>query len=99
MQFFQKNFTRRHGRVHESEIQMFHELPESLMVRLHEEMYTPVLATSAYFVKFIDVDRPLIANICHQSFRMTHYLPHQECIVKRGGNVHDCFCMLARFLL
>merc|ERR1712083_674889 len=60
---------------------MFQEIPQSLLARLHQEMYWPVMCNNVFFCKFLHVGRRLVNKLCHHACWTGTYLPHLDVFV------------------
>lgn len=52
-------------RLHESDVAAFKNLPEDLLQRLHDEVYTPVISMHPLFGHLSQTEEPVLSNICH----------------------------------
>eukprot|EP00440_Ansanella_granifera_P053231 gb/GFBE01057707.1/.p1 GENE.gb/GFBE01057707.1/~~gb/GFBE01057707.1/.p1 ORF type:complete len:459 (+),score=59.94 gb/GFBE01057707.1/:1-1377(+) len=73
----------------ESQIKFFELMPESMRVRLHEEMYMPVLHDSIMLQPFIRVDRFVWSKICHLAVFEVFVMPRQD--VFKDGTPADTY--------
>eukprot|EP00933_Yihiella_yeosuensis_P047786 TRINITY_DN43715_c0_g1_i1.p1 TRINITY_DN43715_c0_g1~~TRINITY_DN43715_c0_g1_i1.p1 ORF type:complete len:399 (+),score=27.36 TRINITY_DN43715_c0_g1_i1:3-1199(+) len=55
--------------VHEAEIPVLKQLPQSLRIRLRGELYMPCLKGSQLFVNMYLVDPGFLLNVCHSCFK------------------------------
>ncbi|CAJ1398274.1 unnamed protein product [Effrenium voratum] len=59
-------------------------LPDSLKIRLHSEIYWPAFTTSGLFSRVLHIDEPLLNKICSDAFK-EHYSP-PECVFLEGAS-------------
>lgn len=52
-------------RLHESDVAAFKNLPEDLLQRLHDEVYTPVISMHPLFGHLSQTEEMVLSNICH----------------------------------
>jgi len=76
--FIQLSQRKRLKKVYEVQIHSFTGLPESMKLRLHDEMFLPVLTCSAIFQGVIHEDRYASMMICHRAMSETTYIPCQD---------------------
>lgn len=81
LKFFKQNYRKRQKRIHEQDIPFFHDVPESMKIRLHEEVYMPIVSMSPMFSRFLDVGKSLIIQVCHTAFAELFYVPQQDVFV------------------
>lgn len=96
-QFFSQNYQAGKKRVHESDIRFFSELPESLMIQLHEELYQPVLLDHVLFRMIVVSDRSLVRKICHTALQEISFLPRQDVFI--DGTEADGMYFVTRSIL
>eukprot|EP00930_Biecheleria_cincta_P038406 TRINITY_DN26388_c0_g1_i1.p1 TRINITY_DN26388_c0_g1~~TRINITY_DN26388_c0_g1_i1.p1 ORF type:complete len:750 (-),score=108.20 TRINITY_DN26388_c0_g1_i1:142-2391(-) len=72
-----------HDRVlKETEIPTFEEIPESLRIKLHEELYMPFLEGARFMEGRDDTDTQLMSKICHYAITEERQGPRQDIFVE-----------------
>lgn len=80
-QFFGENYHLHKKRVHESDLKFFAEIPESLRIQLHEELYKPLLLGHLLFKVISSSDMSLMRKICHLAMGELSLLPRQDVFI------------------
>jgi len=76
--FVRENYRRCRTRVKESDIPLFAEIPESMRIQLHEQMYMKFLDENPLLAPFAAIDRLTAVKVCHLAFTEASYIPHQD---------------------
>uniref|UniRef100_A0A7S2KAB3 Ion transport domain-containing protein n=1 Tax=Zooxanthella nutricula TaxID=1333877 RepID=A0A7S2KAB3_9DINO len=63
--FFKNAYSKVDGRILEGDVKVFSQLPISLCMQMHEELYMPKLCTNAAFGMFYQQHHELLCRICH----------------------------------
>eukprot|EP00930_Biecheleria_cincta_P038494 TRINITY_DN26433_c0_g1_i1.p1 TRINITY_DN26433_c0_g1~~TRINITY_DN26433_c0_g1_i1.p1 ORF type:complete len:718 (+),score=88.63 TRINITY_DN26433_c0_g1_i1:53-2206(+) len=72
-----------HNRIlKETEISTFMEIPESLRIKLHEELYMPSLQDARFLQGRDDTDKQLMIKICHLAITEERQGPKQDVFVE-----------------
>merc|ERR1712012_194450 len=64
--------------VRENDIKIFREIPESLKILMHVEIYMPFVEAHPMMGQFKDLNTQAYVRICHCAFSERKVLPHQE---------------------
>jgi len=86
-----KNSSRR--RVHESEIEIFQVLPQSLKIQVHWEVYSPILHPHPLFYNFADVGDAVLLEICNTAMSEQSLSTSQELFTYGQGAVNMYFIL------
>jgi len=95
--FVKENYKKCRTRVKESDIPLFAEIPESMRIQLHEQMYMSYLEYNPMLSPFICIDRPLAVKVCHTAFKEGSYLPRQDVFVN-GFEAKTVYVVIAGHL-
>eukprot|EP00930_Biecheleria_cincta_P062982 TRINITY_DN48450_c0_g1_i1.p1 TRINITY_DN48450_c0_g1~~TRINITY_DN48450_c0_g1_i1.p1 ORF type:complete len:419 (-),score=48.11 TRINITY_DN48450_c0_g1_i1:207-1283(-) len=84
---FTRTATRKYKRLqHERDIPVLAHMPETMRVRLHDELYMPVVLSSPLLSQLYDIDRSFLVRACHSVFtersvppRYDVFLDNTEC--------------------
>lgn len=94
LRFHRRYFRSRMRRVHEEDIALFGDLPSSLQVRLHKEMYLPTLKMHPVFAYLAKVNAIGILAVCHLAMRERHVDAGQSIFVD-GALAHEMLFVVA----
>jgi hypothetical protein len=76
---FTKSFTKKYKRLqHERDIPVLAFMPETMRVRLHDELYMPVVLSSPLLSQFYELDRSFLVKACHTVFRERSVPPRDD---------------------
>lgn len=96
IQNYAKHSDSKHRRLqHEADLPLLKALPEGLRVRMHNELYMPVLTSSPLFSLLSD-NMALLNSICHTSFQEKSVPPRSDIFVDNAQTDHAYFSVAGR---
>jgi len=73
---FMNNANKRYvGITHEDDLPLLKQMPQSLQIKLHAELYMPLMHASDIFSWIVDLDKSLLVRICHVAFKEKTFPP------------------------
>uniref|UniRef100_A0A7S0B6R0 Ion transport domain-containing protein n=1 Tax=Pyrodinium bahamense TaxID=73915 RepID=A0A7S0B6R0_9DINO len=91
MDWIQNNGKRRKTKVHESDIPVLKDVPERLLLLLHQEVYLPRLTTHPFFAEYQEIDFNGLRKICHRATSEQALLAEQELFSRATPATHMYF--------
>jgi len=79
--YLRKHRTMTRSVLHENDVPVFGAMPETLRVRLHCEVFTPILKVHPFFFHFYEADHQGVANVCHSAMAQESLLMGQELFI------------------
>lgn len=91
---FQKSWKEREKRLHEADVEFLRDLPLALKVRLHKEVYLPVLRSHPFFQLLGEHHDSLLVMTSHLAMQEHYYLPG-ETVFQEGTAATEMLYVLA----
>jgi len=79
--FFKHAYIKQRVRVRESDLVFFSQMPESMLIQMHLEVYLPKLHLNAVFNHLADLDRSLLRRVCHLAMSEQFNLSGQDIFI------------------
>lgn len=94
---FVKHANFKHDRLqHEADLPLLKALPESLQVRMHNELYRPVLMASPLFSLVNEINWALLSSICHTSLKEKSVPPYFDIFMDNTQTDQALFTVAGR---
>mmetsp|Transcript_85809 Transcript_85809/g.134187 ORF Transcript_85809/g.134187 Transcript_85809/m.134187 type:complete len:266 (+) Transcript_85809:1-798(+) len=89
LRFFRTNYQACLRRVHESDLEYFKELPVTLQVALHQNIYTPFLKTHFLFGRLGTIQ----TYMCHLAMTERHFFAQQR-VFGENDTLNSLYCVV-----
>jgi len=96
---FMKNASYKHKRLlHEDDLPSLKLMPESLRIRLHDELYMPVLQKSHLFKRVYDADKGVLIRMCHTCFKEASVPPRFDIFIDNTDADRATYTLAGNFV-